>query len=158
LWAPVYWYEHALQVIDAVRARGYNVRLALAASSASPNERYRETIRATCRNIAWVDVLEDVALQDLFPQVCCVLRTTRADSFGLVVAEALWQGIPAVATNVCSRPAGALTFSPGDTQGAVAAVIGVLQDPGAAAEAALRSVVPSGTEELTHLYRSLATR
>lgn len=44
------------------------------------------------------------------------VRPARTDSFGISVAEALCQGVSAIASDVCPRPEGTILFRSGDAQ------------------------------------------
>jgi glycosyltransferase involved in cell wall biosynthesis len=44
------------------------------------------------------------------------IRPTRSDSYGISIAEALWQGVPVVASDVCIRPIGTILFKSGDAR------------------------------------------
>ena len=55
--------------------------------------------------------------QELWPlikRVNLFLRPSRYDTFGMSVAEAMWFGVPAVASDVTERPAGCVLFKAGD--------------------------------------------
>lgn len=51
-----------------------------------------------------------IAKSDLF------IRPTRSDCNAISVAEALWLGVPVVASDVCVRPSGTILFKSGDVQ------------------------------------------
>ncbi|MHA1757252.1 MAG: glycosyltransferase [Promethearchaeota archaeon] len=46
----------------------------------------------------------------LFKKVDLMIRPTYRDSYGISIAEALYFGTPAVASNVCKRPSGTIIF------------------------------------------------
>ncbi len=50
-------------------------------------------------------------LWPLIKKASVFLRPTRHDSFGISVAEALFFGIPVIASNVCKRPTGTIILS-----------------------------------------------
>ena len=42
------------------------------------------------------------------------IRPTLSDSYGISIAEALYVGTPAVASDVCKRPVGTILYKAGD--------------------------------------------
>lgn len=55
-------------------------------------------------------VNKDISLVSLFKYVDLFVRPTSTDSFGVSVAEALAMGVPAIASDVCVRAEGTITF------------------------------------------------
>lgn len=86
-------------------------------------------------------------LWPLFKQADLFVRPTLSDSFGISVAEALCLGTPAVASDVCIRPAGTILFRQGDREDFYKKVTAVLQE-GAQACWKKQGVCPSEQREL----------
>ena len=63
------------------------------------------------------------------PFVDLFLRCTRSDSFGISVAEAIYAGTPVVASDVCERPDGAITYNMDNFEDLVGKSVTVLQRP-----------------------------
>ncbi len=83
-----------------------------------------------------------------------LLRPTRADGWGVSVAEAIYLGTPAVASDVCDRASGAYLFRSGDAS-----------DLARQTENALANGVPYGSgaeltyhQDLLTLYQTMALR
>jgi glycosyltransferase involved in cell wall biosynthesis len=55
-------------------------------------------------------VIESIELYPILSRSNLFLRPTNTDSYGISVAEALFLGIPAVASDVCERPYGSSLF------------------------------------------------
>jgi glycosyltransferase involved in cell wall biosynthesis len=55
-------------------------------------------------------VVENIELYPILSRSNLFLRPTNTDSYGISVAEALFLGIPAVASDVCERPYGSFLF------------------------------------------------
>ena len=55
-------------------------------------------------------VNQNISLVSLFKYADLFVRPTSTDSFGISVAEAISMGIPAIASDVCERTKGAVTF------------------------------------------------
>jgi len=79
------------------------------------NYDYYATVK---RRIAELGIEENISfmtgqreLWPLFRKADLMVRPTCSDAYGISVAEALYLGCPAVASDVCERPAGALLFA-----------------------------------------------
>lgn len=55
-------------------------------------------------------VTEPVSLPHILEQSNLFIRPTNTDSYGVSVAEALYLGTPAIASDVCERPTGTILF------------------------------------------------
>lgn len=55
-------------------------------------------------------VNRNISLVSLFKHADLFIRPTSTDSFGVSVAEAIYMGVPAIASDVCDRPDGAILF------------------------------------------------
>jgi len=55
-------------------------------------------------------------LVSLFKYADLFVRPTSTDSFGISVAEAISMGIPAIASDVCERAKGTITFQSRNTK------------------------------------------
>ena len=83
---------------------------------------YDEDYKNTCLESIKEKYLSDrvllyshqISLVPLFKKVDLFVRPTTTDSFGISVAEALECGTPALASDVCERAKGTVTFHKGD--------------------------------------------
>lgn len=69
-------------------------------------------------------------LWPLLKMVDVFVRPTCADTFGISVAESLWLGTPAIASNVCTRPEGTILYQQGDVDDLVQRIDAVLKEKG----------------------------
>jgi glycosyltransferase involved in cell wall biosynthesis len=85
-----------------------------------------------------------------------LVRPTNTDSYGISVAEALYFRVPAIASDVCPRPAGTVLFKNRDVGDFITRVREVWENC-AAYKAKLESLeVPGAMNEILNIYRSLA--
>ena len=61
-------------------------------------------------------VNEKVEYYPILARCDLLVRPTNTDSYGVSVAEALYLGVPAVASDVCERPAGTVVFRSRDSE------------------------------------------
>lgn len=124
LWKPLYAYEEVLAASESAAAAQPDARveLDLVVSTGSAVEEYRARVRqavGTPRERVRVRIVEDMDPRETFDYLASrdlLVRPSRADSYGLCVAEALFVGTPAVATDVCRRPAGTRLYTAGDVE------------------------------------------
>jgi glycosyltransferase involved in cell wall biosynthesis len=81
----------------------------------SPN---KDLLRKLCdeMDLRNVDVHDGKYLAEHFRYCDVFLRPNRADAYGVSIQEALDAGVPAIASNVCTRPAGTHLFTTGDLE------------------------------------------
>lgn len=60
--------------------------------------------------------VKDTELYPILQHSHLFIRPTRADGYGVSIAEALHAGIPSLASDVCRRPDGAVTFQSGSSR------------------------------------------
>jgi len=63
------------------------------------------------RKVEWVI---GESLLPILPRLSIFVRPTYEDGYGLSIAEALYFGVPTIASDVCKRPAGTILFRVGD--------------------------------------------
>ena len=121
LWKPLYGFEEAIAAAErASDLTDTEILLDLVVSTGSADTEYRERIMndvARPRLNLRIRILEDVAPTRIFDYLASrdlLIRSSRVDSYGMCVAEALSVRTPVIATNVCRRPAGADIYAPGD--------------------------------------------
>ena len=113
---PTYGYKDVAQAVEELRTEtGLSLALLLVAGGFAQDDRYREEVLAG-RN--WITVLEDVSNDDVFPilkRSDVFLRGNVEEGYGISRVEAIWCGVPVVATNV-GETRGMLTYEFGDIQ------------------------------------------
>jgi glycosyltransferase involved in cell wall biosynthesis len=77
-------------------------------------ERYHKKINDLRLNTKIFIFLGEKEFWPLLKTADLFLRPTRSDSFGISVAEALYFGVPAIASDVCQRPNGTILYRAGE--------------------------------------------
>jgi glycosyltransferase involved in cell wall biosynthesis len=83
------------------------------------------------------------------------VRPTNTDSYGISVAEAVYFKVPAIASDVCQRPAGTVLFKNRDTEDFISRVKIVWDNHDDYEVKADTVKVESGREEILEIYRRL---
>ena len=113
---PTYGYKDVAQAVEELRTEtGLSLALLLVAGGFAQDDRYREEVLAG-RN--WITVLEDVSNDDVFPILKSsdvFVRGNVEEGYGISRVEAIWSGLPVIATNV-GETRGMLTYEFGDIE------------------------------------------
>jgi glycosyltransferase involved in cell wall biosynthesis len=112
-----YGFAHVAEAIDRLRAEtGEDIGLVLLDGTFKRDENYRN---AVMRGRTWITALENVPNSEVFS----ILKRSNAfvrgfghESYGISRVEAIWAGVPVVATNV-GETRGMLTYDFGDVDG-----------------------------------------
>lgn len=122
--ADLYGLDLCIELVDALRRDHPELGL-LFLLGRGGDEAYLERMRGVIETrglqehlLIWVDTLE---FWPLIARADLMVRPTRQDSYGISVREALELGVPAVATEVCARPAGTVLVPPDDPAAFIAA-------------------------------------
>ncbi|NPV90433.1 MAG: glycosyltransferase family 4 protein [Firmicutes bacterium] len=83
------------------------------------------------------------------------IRPTRTDSYGISVAEAITLGVPAIASDVCRRPEGTVTFRCGDIEDLYSKVTGVLDNYDYYCSLVSRIELDECTPDIERVYKAL---
>ena len=113
---PEYGFKHAAQTIETLRAEtGVDIGLVLLDGTFVRDARYRDEV---LQRRDWITIIENVRNDDVFPILKnsdAFLRAFGQESYGISRVEAIWSGVPVVATNV-GETRGMLTYEFGDIQ------------------------------------------
>lgn len=71
---------------------------------------------------------QNISLVSLFKYTDLFVRPTSSDSFGISVAESISMGVPAIASDVCERAKGAITFKSRNTEEFINKIKNVLKN------------------------------
>jgi len=111
---PTYGFKDVAQAVDELRTdTGLALELLLVAGRFAQDDRYREEV---LNGRDWITVLEDVSNDDVFPILKSsdvFVRGNVEEGYGISRVEAIWCGVPVVATNV-GETRGMLTYEFGD--------------------------------------------
>jgi len=128
---PNYRYEEVIEAVRLVRNARPQTVLDLYCYGAT-DEKYWQGITELARKESWIaihhDVPETAWLREL-QRSSLYVRNTEHDSYGVAVAEALYLGIPAMATEVCDRTPGTLLYQAGDQPALLAGMLELLALP-----------------------------
>jgi glycosyltransferase involved in cell wall biosynthesis len=152
---PYYRHEEAIQLVDELR-RDCVAELLICLYGESQDANYLQKLRQMAAQRPYVKLrfhLEFPEFLQLLSSADLLVRPTTVDSYGLVVADALELGVPAVATDVCRRHPGAVVYRAGDTCDLLRAAREALLRP-AAANAAPASAPDDALPSILQAYGS----
>lgn len=115
----IYGLESTIYQIKKIIEKNYIVYLYIYISGIKDKDFYNKLIKIIEKeNLSkYIKFEEGKKLIEEMPNLNLFLRPTLTDSYGISVSEAIYLGIPAIASNVCIRDANALIFdidSPGE--------------------------------------------
>lgn len=94
------------------------------------NIKYLESYRARIQELGLNDhiliYMDTIEFWKVIRRCDIFVRPSRTDSFGISVAESIYLKKPAIASDVCWRPAGTTVFASGNTNAMVEAIAGAL--------------------------------
>ena len=113
---PTYGFKDVAQAVDELRIEnGLDLLLLLVAGGFAQDERYRDEVLA---GRDWINVLEDISNDEVFPILKSsdvFVRGNIEEGYGISRVEAIWCGVPVVATSV-GETRGMLTYEFGDME------------------------------------------
>ena len=111
---PSYGFEHVTQAVERIRQEmGADIGLLLLDGDFAADERYRD---AVLRGRVWITVLKNVPhpnVLEILKRSDIFVRAFGLESYGLSRVEAIWSGIPVVATRA-GETRGMLLYDFGD--------------------------------------------
>ena len=111
-----YGFKDVAQAVDELRTEtGLSLALLLVAGGFAQDDRYRDEVLA---GRDWITVLADVSNDDVFPILKSsdvFVRGNVEEGYGISRVEAIWSGLPVIATNV-GETRGMLTYEFGDLE------------------------------------------
>lgn len=113
----IYQHEQAIEAVDRLReTQEAHLFICLYGSISKGYLQRLEAMVSERKHIRLLWGLELPAFLELLSAADVYLRPTAVDSFGIAVADAIQQGTPVIASDVCPRYPGAITYPSGDTQ------------------------------------------
>jgi glycosyltransferase involved in cell wall biosynthesis len=109
-----YSFREIADVVERLRQAGRNLQLVLIETSFTRSEEY---VRRVIRGRDWIKVVSNLTEPELAQQLRAsdvFVRGLKDESFGISRVEALWAGIPAIATKGAGAEDGILLFDPRD--------------------------------------------
>ncbi len=123
LWQELYNFESVIECLNQITENKISVlfELDLIVSTSFENLDYKSKVNNIIQRInkynLKINITENINNSyEYFKDRHIFIRPTKIDSFGLSVAEALFCGIPVIASNVCDRPAAVLLYDPENMQ------------------------------------------
>jgi len=154
---PEYGFDLLVEAVTRLRAEFPRIRCIVMGSGEQQKEANRlvsanhlETALILTGDLSHELCLGMIAASDVF------IRTTWKDGDSISVREALAVGVPAVASNVGTRPAGAILFEPGNVDELVSSVRKALAGRNRNKEAGPVGSRTSGGERLIDIYQRVA--
>lgn len=127
----IYGFDTALEALAIVRSAGVNAKLFVCVGTVGDEPYYRQLVERSAE-LGLTGHVEFVVGKKLVPYIAMsrlFIRPTTTDSFGVSIVEALSLGVPAIASDVCTRPAGAELIPPRDPKALADAMLGQLSNP-----------------------------
>jgi glycosyltransferase involved in cell wall biosynthesis len=121
-----YSFREIADVVERLRQADRNLELVLIETSFTRSEAY---VRRVIQGRDWIKVVSNLTEQDLAQQLRAsdvFVRGLKDESFGISRVEALWAGIPAIATKGAGAEHGMLLFDPRDEEELEAQVVAAL--------------------------------
>jgi glycosyltransferase involved in cell wall biosynthesis len=109
-----YSFRELADVVERLRQAGRDLELVLIETSFTRSEEY---VRRVIRGRDWIKVVSNLTERELAQQLRAAdvfVRGLKDESFGISRVEALWAGIPAIATKGAGAERGMLLFDPCD--------------------------------------------
>ncbi|MGH9796532.1 MAG: glycosyltransferase, partial [Candidatus Polarisedimenticolia bacterium] len=127
--AALYGLEDLLAAFPAILAAGFDAGLVVLLGSFTREDRTSEALEAARRtHPGRILVLEDAPEgAAIIARSRVYVRPSRVDSFGLALHEALLAGVPVVAADHPTRPAGVLRYPAGDAGACGRALLAALR-------------------------------
>ena len=125
----LYGCDMCLDLVKNLKKKYPNIRLVFACAQLG-NVDYFKTLQQTATSFGIQNSIYfltgNKVLWPLIKRADVFVRPTLSDSFGISVAEALSFGVPAIASDVCTRPSGTILFKTGNQEDFFKKVCGVL--------------------------------
>ena len=157
--ADLYGIDMCLELVHALQDKHPGLGIALAI----PLGRGTAYLEALQRRAAELGVSERVlwllepgAYHPILQQCDLFLRPTNTDGFSVSIAEAFEYGVPVIASDAVTRPAGCVEFRTRDVDDFVATVDRALADLAALAERSRAAREPDHFGEILAVYERLA--
>ena len=116
----MYGFDLLIELLNyLVNHKGYNVQLLLAVlgvnEQTKDEKEYYNLLQKKIQQYKlnkYICIYEvkDTELFPILKRSKLFIRPTNTDSYGISIAEAIYAGIPAIASNVCERPKGTVLF------------------------------------------------
>lgn len=129
----LYGFDMSIRLLEELRSEYPDMGLILALADSEDKKRLaiiEKEISAKGLEPSVYFLTNQKQLWPLFKKVDLMIRPTFRDGYGISVAEALYLGCPAIASDVCLRPQGTILFKNRDQKDLEVKVRNVLSDTG----------------------------
>lgn len=163
----LYGVDMLVQLLKALNEKGQKARILFALLGASDQsaeeQKYYHDLKEYIRACGLEDrfLFYEVHQTELYPLLRksdLFIRPTLKDGFGVSIAEALACGIPAIASNVCSRPEGTILYQSGNADDLQQKVRDVMGHYLSYKQQILRLPTPDYMSDLLALYERLVPK
>lgn len=163
----LYGADQLVGLLEELNARGIKARVLFALLGVrEQNARERQHYRDLQKRIKACGLEErflfyevhDTELHPLLKKSDLFIRPTLADGYGVSIAEALACGTPAIASDACRRPEGAMLFRTGNSEDMLRKVRHVMENHSSCKQQALSLPVPDYMSGLMAVYERLASK
>jgi len=111
--ADLYGIDMCIDLVIELKAKGIKIGMVFCLPNIDNEEYYGQLINKINENGIENDFLfihENMELWPIIKKSNLFIRATNYDGYGVSIAEAIYCGVPAIASNVCVRPEGTILF------------------------------------------------
>ncbi|GAB6927009.1 hypothetical protein JCM10914A_09920 [Paenibacillus sp. JCM 10914] len=159
----LYGADQLITLLQRLRELNYEVRVLFAlmgVTEQSEEERaYYEGLKIQLQETGLAEFfmfyeVKNTELHPILQNAQLFIRPTLTDGYGVSIAEALACGIPAVASDVCLRPEGALLYSAGSVDELLTLVVQVIEHYASYQESVVQLPAPDYLSPLLKVYEA----
>jgi glycosyltransferase involved in cell wall biosynthesis len=160
----MYGFDLLIELLNyLVNHKGYHIQLLLAILGVNEQTKdekeyynllHKKIQRYKLNKYVCIYEVKDTELFPILKRSKLFIRPTNTDSYGISIAEAIYAGIPAIASDVCKRPIGSILFKSRNINDLYSKTLKVFKNY----ECIKRTINNSKSEECFNLIFSLYNR
>ncbi|MBU3142592.1 glycosyltransferase [Clostridium sp. CF012] len=115
----LYGIDMCIDLVIGLKKKGLNIGMVFCLPHVDNDVYYRKLMTSIDTNIIednFLFVHEQMELWPIIKKSDLFIRPTNYDGYGVSIAEAIQQSIPAIASDVCERPEGTIVFKSRDSK------------------------------------------
>ncbi|PEY37709.1 glycosyltransferase [Bacillus cereus] len=162
----VYGFDILIQLLKRLHALGIKASLLVAVLDVEGQNKYEKLYYQKLKdqineyhlaNYIFFYEVKDTEFYPILKKSDLFIRPTVMDGYGVSIAEAIYFGIPAIASDVCKRPEGSILFSSQDVDELEKKTLDVFQNYAAYREKLFQYNSLDYAESLCNVYRQIVS-